>query len=143
MNCIANYRRLQLLGVLNTLCSARRLIPTVVVGFPALQFVTSFVAIKHGDKIDWPEFGMFPLVYFDGFFINVVMFTAASWIYEDSSKLLKKLKSQKLTAQLRKTLIALPPLKVRFGDNFVDSCTPLVIQDFCVQNTASALLLSK
>lgn len=40
-------------------------------------------------------------------------------------------------------LKSLGPLKIQFGNNFVEALTPLVVQEFCVQQTISLLLLTK
>lgn len=139
---IKTYRNLKIIEILATITNSWRLIPVFVVGFPAIQFFSSYVCIRLRDEISWPEFLMFPLVYWDGFLINMILFTAASNTYEGSSRLLRKWKwSQKHSPYTRKVLASLTPLKFKFGDNFVERTTPLVIQDFSIQNTVTGLLL--
>lgn len=139
---IKTYQNLKLIEILATITTSWRLIPAFVVGFPVIQVLSSYVCIRLRDEISLSEFLMFLLLYLDGFFINMVLFTVASNTFEGSSELLRKWKwSQKHSRYTRKVLDSLTPLKFKICNNFVERTTPLVIQDFTIQNTVTGLLL--
>ncbi len=143
--CTKMYQQLRLLEMLNSLACSRRIFPGMMIGFPMIQFSSFYVCIKLHGNIDLPTFAMFPIMYFDGFFLCVVVFTVASRVYKWSDDLLQGWRLNPASvkkSELRKVLRSFPPLKIRMGGNFVETCTPLIIQDFCVRTTASMLLLS-
>ncbi|OXA48490.1 hypothetical protein Fcan01_16540 [Folsomia candida] len=128
---------LRIIGILNNLVNQTRVLPACALGFPAIQFVSSYVCIRLHENIPPAAFIMFPTAYFDGL----------ARVYSGSEELLKKWRrtfpNLGRKSAIRKTFVSFPPLKVRIGGNFVEASTPLVVQDFCVRNTASMLMLSQ
>lgn len=139
------YREFRIIEIINSLACSKRLFPTCVTGFPAIQFSSFYVCLKLHENISWPAFGMFPMLYVDAVFLTIVIFTAASRVFKWSEDQLIEWKQNSLVitrkSRLRKTLNSLPSLKIRMGGNFVDTLTPLVIQDFCIRTSVSMLLL--
>lgn len=139
------YRSLQLLcGKFNG-CSRLVLFPIAMTIVPVLQIFACFVTIKLHDEIPMPEFLIFPVIFLDGLLVNLVLCTVASSIFSRSRKLLliwgKRLGTHK-RGFIAKSLKSCFSLKARFGNSFVDEFTPLVLQGFCISQTASLLLLS-
>lgn len=62
-------------------------------------------------------------------------------VYGKSCKYLMGMKGKVKGKAEMKLLKSYAPLKVRFGGNFMDQLTPLVIQEFCSVQTANLLLL--
>jgi hypothetical protein len=86
---------------------------------------------------------MFLIIYIAVFIFTVATFSFAAKINTMSNQWIKDSKpkcKRKLERRMRKSLM---PLKLYFGNNFVDGLTPLVIQDFCARQTASLLLVTK
>lgn len=143
---IQAYRKLKIIELFINQSNQKRIFPSVFIGFPSLQFFTSYVCIRLHDIVEWPAFAMFPLVYVDAFILAVVIFTAAAKVYNNSGELLQNLKASPdfgRKSVLRRNIRAVTSIKIKFGVNFVDSETPLVIQDFCTRTTATFLLISQ
>lgn len=143
---IRTYKYFQVLEGLNNDCGRDLLLPALVGGLPAIQFSSSYVCIKLHHTMSLPSLGFFFLLYFDMIILIFAVFTINSKVYIVSSKLLSNWKSawgNSKSSLLRKSLRACVPMKVRFSNNFVDNRTPIVIQDMCVRQTVSLLLLSQ
>lgn len=118
--------------------------PAVVIGMPSVQILSLFVCIKLHDVVPMPGFLIFPLILVDTFINNILTFTMASNVHNVSEQFLHDWSKRipgGMDSSLRKQLKACNVLRIRFGSNFVDRCTPLVIQDFCANQTMSLLLI--
>lgn len=124
-----------------------RTVPAMVAFIPTLQIVSQYVCIKMRGEIEMPGFLLFPLILVDSVGVNLLVFTLASWVNNISTKFLHtldaKIAGRRGTRKwmLRKEKIACGVLKIKFGSNFIDSGTPLVIQNFCLTQTMSLILL--
>lgn len=80
---------------------------------------------------------------------NVMVITMASWIHNVSIKVLSALnrragQMQKIDRGIsRRQVSSSYALKVKFGSNFMDRGTPLVIQNFCLTQTMSLILIQR
>lgn len=98
-------------------------------------------------EIPMPVFLIFPVILVDASVNNILVFTLASWVFNSSVKYLKGV--EKMTLQfrsqslIRKQLKSCGTLKIKFGSNFIDNGTPLVIQNFCLNQTMSIILIHK
>jgi hypothetical protein len=111
---------------------------------PAIQLFAAYVCIKLHETMSLPAVVFFILIYMDANILLTAATTPASRIHIKSNNLLKKWMSRKdvmKCAILRKTLKACPPLKIRFGSNWVDQSTPLVFQDTSARQTVSFVLI--
>lgn len=124
-----------------------RVVPALVSLTPIVQIICQYVCIKLHDQISMPGFLMFPLILVDAVVINGFVFTLASAINSTSAKLLET--HVKRTVEfggkrsvLAREIKACGVLKIKFGSNYIDNGTPLAIQNFCLNQTLSLLLLS-
>lgn len=72
---------------------------------------------------------------------------ACEWVNAASAKVLKLHVRQGVQFGGKRSLVtreikACSVLKIKFGSNFIDNGTPLVIQDFCMNQTLNLLLIS-
>jgi hypothetical protein len=145
MQLLQTYRTIQLIcGIFND-SSRRQVSPALLAGNPAIQIFSCFVCIKLHGEIPMPGFAYFPIQFLDCCIMGIGMFTVASHPWTKSNSLIRLWKqndSKKNDKCMRKALKSLSNLKVMFGNNFVDELTPLVIQDFVVNQTVSLLLLT-
>lgn len=77
---------------------------------------------------------------------NMVIITLASRVHSASRDLLtslKQLKLEKRSKLMRKELQACNTLRIKFGSNFIDNGTPLVMQDVCINQIMSLVLLKR
>lgn len=146
-NCMRMYRCIQLLEKSFNGFLMVRTIPAMVAFIPTLQIVSQYVCITMHDEIEMPGFLVFPLMLIDSVMVNIMVFTLASWVNNISTKFLHKL-DKKIAglrgtrkSNLRKEQVACCVLKIKFGSNFIDSGTPLVIQNFCLTQTMSLILI--
>ena len=138
----AMYRSLQILESQINICCKDFFLSGLLIIVSAVFVLSLFVCIKLNQAIPLPGFLFFPLALFDVCIIILVEYTTAALIWKRSSELLILWKKQsKHKTMFKATLKSLSPFKIKFGMNFVDSLTPLVILDFCINQTASMLLI--
>jgi hypothetical protein len=123
----------------------KKLTPLLLIVVPLGQTFSSYICIKFRSSIPLPVFLMFPMMLFDALGNNIVLFTFASWIYSRSHEAIvfsiKQTRKYKKKSVLKKSIRACAPLKIRFGSNYMDRCTALVIQNNILNNTMSLLLI--
>ncbi len=139
------YKLIGIVEMLNNSCVRGQLFPAFALLFPSIQLSSGYVCIKLHDTLSLPAFAYFALIYIDCIILITAIFTAPSHVYISSKNLILKWKSDWRTSRksgLRRETRTLNPIKVRFGSNFVDNSTPLVIQDMCTRTTVSTLLIS-
>ncbi|OXA42129.1 hypothetical protein Fcan01_23152 [Folsomia candida] len=126
-----------------------RVVPVMVFGIPSIEIITLFVVINFYQDIALPGFLVFPLLWMNTTLCNIVAFTSASLVHTVSEKTLIALKNRMVTINLsrgrkgsiiNRELKACSVLKVKFGSNYIDRGTPLVIQNFCINQTMSLTL---
>lgn len=124
-----------------------KIVPCMVCGVPLLQIVVQCVCITMHSEIPMPVFLIFPIILVDAMTTNILIFTLASWVFNSSTKSLKKLDLTTLQyarrSVVRKQLKSCGTLKIKFGSNFIDKGTPLVIQNFCLDQTMSLILIKE
>ncbi|OXA42442.1 hypothetical protein Fcan01_22758 [Folsomia candida] len=87
-------------------------------------------------EIPMPVFLIFPVILVDASVNNILVFTLASWVFNSSVKYLKGV--EKMTLQfrsqslIRKQLKSCGTLKIKFGSNFIDNGTPLIVLVQCL-----------
>lgn len=143
--CVKAYRMIQLIEKSMNAYLMERIVPTLVCTIPTLQIITQYVCITMHGEIAMPVFLIFPLILVDAIACNGLVFTLASWVFNASTKSLKELDTT--TSQhvrksvLRRQLKSCGVLNIKFGSNYIDSGTPLVIQNFCSSQTVSLMLV--
>jgi hypothetical protein len=86
---------------------------------------------------------MFTFIYIAVVVFEIGIFSAAAKIYNLSDEWIKVSKQNCRNKIEKKLHASIMPLRLYFANNFVDTLTPFVIQDFCARQTASLLLLGK
>lgn len=123
-----------------------RVIPAVITGSPAIQILAQYTCINHYGDIGMPGFLVFPLIGGNAMINNVLVNTLASCINTASVKALASVKDKVALVEkkklMRRRVWACSVLKVKFGSNFIDRGTPLVMQNFCMSQTVSLSLIT-
>ncbi|OXA48093.1 hypothetical protein Fcan01_17346 [Folsomia candida] len=148
--CIHLYRSIQILEKSFNSYPMNKVVPVMVFGVPGVEIITLFVSINFYHEIALPGFLVFPLIGLDTTLHNICVFSLASLVHNVSVKVLDALRQKTvpmilhggrnrsiITRQLR----ACSVLKVKFGSNYIDRGTPLVIQNFCITQTMSLTLV--
>jgi len=128
-------------------CTRFQATPALMVSNPAIQIFSGFVTVKLHNEIPMPGFLYFPVQFVDCCVLGIGILTVASYPWEKSKYMimtLKQLKAAGNNEYTRKMLRSLFPIKVMFGNgnNFIDKLTPLIMQDFVINQTVSLLLLT-
>ncbi|OXA42127.1 hypothetical protein Fcan01_23150 [Folsomia candida] len=122
----------------------------MVFGVPTIEIITLFVVINFYQEIPLPGFLAFPVHGMNTTMCNIVAFTLASLVHNVSERTLIALKNRIVTINLsrgrkgsiiNRKLKVYSVLKVKFGSNYIDRGTPLVIQNFCINQTMSLTLV--
>ncbi|OXA63516.1 hypothetical protein Fcan01_00133 [Folsomia candida] len=140
------YRCVRLINKTLNHATQGQLVPAMIGVAPQLQVFAQFVCIKLYSKIPLPGFLFFPLLVVDSTICNLIVESMAAKVNTNSVKLLsdlnRELKGLPVKSSCRKELRACTAAKIQFGQNFVDKGTPLVIENFCFNQTVSLLLLN-
>ncbi|OXA47974.1 hypothetical protein Fcan01_17295 [Folsomia candida] len=117
-SCLKLYRSIQILEKYMNGFLMARVAPMMVMSIPAIQIAC-----------------------------GLLVYTFASWVSSTSTKVLQT--HAGVTVQfggkrsvLAREIRACGALKIKFGSNFIDNGTPLVIQNFCLNQTVNLLLIS-
>ncbi|OXA61399.1 Light-independent protochlorophyllide reductase subunit B [Folsomia candida] len=145
--CIHLYRSMQILEKIFNDFVRERVLPAILFCTPAVQVVGMYVGINLQSEIAMPGFLVFPLIGVDAAVCNILVVTMASWIYKRSQKLILLLKKRAARIPSQKALIkrqirSCSEMRVKFGSNFIDRGTPLVIQNFCINQTMTLTLIT-
>lgn len=145
---LMEYKKMQIVVEIVNDCCRHSFFPVCVLGPPLMQILGCFATIKLHNEIDWPLFALFPLFAILGLMATMLPLLGASKIFVASGKVMSNFRSsqtllsKKGVKSLKMVLRSTKPLRIWFGGNFVDSSTPIVIQDFCMRQTASLLLFA-
>ncbi|OXA41510.1 hypothetical protein Fcan01_23664 [Folsomia candida] len=145
-NCLKLYRQIQVLEKSLNAVLKDSILPSFVLGAPLIQIVSMFVCINLHEEIEMPGFVMFPMMWLDAIWANVFVFTLASCIHNVSKKLLQEIKNTGVWIEnekrlMKREMVAMSRLKIKFGSNFIDRTTPLTIQNFCWSRTMTLTLI--
>ncbi|XP_035708005.1 uncharacterized protein LOC118435717 [Folsomia candida] len=145
-SCIKLYKSIQILEKYFNAFLLPRVIPVLITGVPILQIISLYVCLNHNQDIDMPGFLVFPLLLMEAAGTIIFVFTLASKINNSSETMVKFLKDgirkgSGNKAHLKKEIKSLSLLKIKFGSNFIDRGTPLVIETFCINQTVSLTLI--
>jgi hypothetical protein len=140
-----SYRKLQVLEKIINSFMRNRLLPLFAWMYPIFEIILLYIVIKlfHSTDSDSIKILMFAFMYFGVTVFTVGIFSAAAKVHNLSKEWIKWSKQgckNKMERRIHKSII---PLRLYFGNNYVDTLTPCVIQDFCARQTASLLLLGK
>lgn len=146
--CILLYRKVAIVERMLNGTFSKFILPIIMVTFTALQILSGFVSISRYDYIPMPQFLQFPLIWLNIFAFNMLVTTLCSSVNENSESLLQEMTEMLYQERFKicrkyvtRELKACFPLKMRFGNNFIDGGTPLTIQDFVLNQTVSLMLM--
>lgn len=110
------------------------------------NIIATFLCVSVGSRL-FSEIGnwMFVIVFFNSLVV-ILIFGYLSGVVNQKSKmginLLKRQRQVNLDRKIfRREIASCAPIKIRFGNNYVDRKTPLVMMTFCIK-MATKLLLS-
>lgn len=141
---IRMYRSLQLLEIGLNDAIKGQIVPAMIGVCPWLQVFSLFVSINFYREIPLPGYAVFPMLFVDALLCNLIIGTLAGQINLTERVLAdmkRQLKRYAVRSWYRKELLACAPLRIKFGQNFIDKGTPLVIEDFCFDQTVNLILL--
>ncbi|OXA47716.1 hypothetical protein Fcan01_17514 [Folsomia candida] len=123
------------------------LVPSLITLAPSLQILSQYVCIQMHNDIPMPGFLVVPLIVQNTIIVNILVFTLASYVFSSSARVMQNIKrrirKEPRRSTIKKDLKACSIMKIKFGTNFVDRGTPLVIQDFCLSQTMQLLLIKR
>lgn len=137
-----NYRQLQVLEAVVNGALRDKLFPSFLVLCPFMQIMATYASVKFHDGMPATYLIFVVLLSVEGVILNGLYSTAAAVIYRKSDAYLKAAKGVVLIKLDKKVLKSYTPLRVRFGSNFMDRLTPLVLQEFIAMQTINLLLLT-
>lgn len=136
---IGEYDNLRIFEKCLNNCTRSRLFLVCALGSPAMQIAICYVAIELFRSNDQFKASLFLWVYFMTLFFTMIMFSWAAQINTLSREWLYRCRWHVKNKWERKVHQALTSMRLEFGNNFVETLTPLVVQEFCVRQTVSGL----
>ncbi|OXA64379.1 hypothetical protein Fcan01_00593 [Folsomia candida] len=146
-DCIHLYRCIQILEKSFNAFLMPRIVPATMFCVPAIEILAFYVCISFHADISMPAFLIFPVMAVCAGMNNILVITLASRVNVASQKM--KIAVQKRTvgrcrrALAKRQIRACNVLKIKFGSNFIDEGTPLVMQNFCINQTMSLALVKR
>ncbi|OXA54691.1 hypothetical protein Fcan01_11580 [Folsomia candida] len=139
------YKELKVYEKLLNYCTKSRIFLITALLVPGLQILLCYTSLKlfHSEDISNFEASLFLWAYFLVLVFTMLLFSAAAQINNLSVNWIAKFKGssdKRLERRMHKSLMS---LRLEFGNNFVETLTPLVVQEFCVRQTASCLLVKR
>lgn len=138
---LQKYRELYIFEKLFNSCVQGRIFPLIISVCPVVEIIGGFACIRLREGMNLLQFLFIVMetLIVTGF--TLVASSGAGKIYTGTVKWLRDCKAGEDKRLNNKILASLTPLRVRFGQNFVDGLTPLVLQRFCTIQMADLLLL--
>jgi hypothetical protein len=145
LRCIKLLKKIMILERIFNNFLKNKLTPMLLGGVPLGQVFCIYTCIKFHGKIPLPAFLMFLILGLDTVINNTLLFTLASRIHNESQDAIalweKNSYKYSRKSGLKKIIRGFTPLKIRFGSNFIDRSTALVIQNEVLELTMSLLLI--
>ncbi|OXA54515.1 uncharacterized protein LOC118435673 [Folsomia candida] len=137
---LRNYRELQILEKTVNSSLRERILPAMILILPIVQILSClvFVILLKDDKVISSV--IFFIVYLECLGLTMLILSFAANIFVKTGKWVSQFPPGQSKTH-RRIVKSFQPVKVQFGNNFVDALTPLVFQQFCATQTASLLVL--
>jgi hypothetical protein len=140
------YKTIKLLELILNDYIKNRIMPVLLIILPVAQLFSQVMVLRFHYKIPFEAFIIYLLVLVNSLAINWGVFTMISWIIKRSNKILIILKIHSSRIKCGKKVIqmeirACQRIKIQYGSNFIDRCTPLRVQRNCLH--FFKLLISK
>lgn len=140
---VKGYREIQVREKMHNSSYRGRILLIFIFAVPSFQILSGFGLISLTHKAKLIQILAFLVTYVDVIVLGMAVLSFASFIFIKSEDWIKKMKGKKNSRYFRRVHKSFRPLRLEYGNNFVDRTTPLVIQEFCISQTASAVLLNK
>lgn len=114
-----------------------RLVPCFVLGVSIAECFAGSVLLSMSDQLGKVERYFFVLIYFQTGLCVRTLLTIMSYVFIKSTRYKKALHRSAVKKVERKELMSWKPLRVEFGQNFVDELTPLVVEENVINQTIS------
>ncbi|XP_035707910.1 uncharacterized protein LOC118435654 [Folsomia candida] len=138
------YRGVQILEAQLNDYARIRVMPAFMSGVPFVEVLSLFVIIKLHDQVPLPGFLLFPEGFITAGSALIVYETVAAILNTKSVQTIDIWKQRFSRGKAkRREVKSLRPLMVKFGSNYIDKGTPLITQDFCINQTVSMLLMKR
>jgi hypothetical protein len=142
---IRMYRITQILMTSWTGCTRKGVLPCILQAATIVCIISFYVCIVMSDQIPFPGFLLFPLLLLNSVCFIMFVCTKASSVNSSSIALIarerRKVANFRTNSLLRRVVVSIPPLKVEFASNYIDKLTPLVLLNFCINQTVSLLII--
>lgn len=126
--------------VLNA-CFRGRVLPMEVLVAPLLQIFIGVAVITLFHTAHWIVVSVLVILFVDAVVLVLIPLSAGSVIYSRTQDWIKGVQCGNGNKYLRRVARSLRPLRLEFGGNYLDTLTPLIVEEFCWRQTASLLLL--
>lgn len=139
-----DYKKVQVFEKFLNACTRDRIFLKTAFLMPALQTILSIATIKMFHLGQDLVAVMFIWIYLLALGFSLITFSAAANVYRSSQEWIAGSKGAgNKTRYERKFHKSLRPLRLPFGNNFVEVLTPLIVQEFCIRQAMSFLLVTK
>lgn len=110
---------------------------------PIAQILSGVAPVALFQRANLFQILLFLTIYIDSTLFGMIVLTSTAFINSKTKAVLHGVKGRvdRDKGYWRRFQKSCRPLRLEFGDNFVDILTPLVIQEYCVRQTASMLIL--
>ncbi|XP_021953388.2 uncharacterized protein LOC110850231 [Folsomia candida] len=135
------YRQVQVFEQLLNSCTRFRIFPVFAATVPGIQIITTYACVKHFDAMQLTHLLVVFFGMVDGILFNMVLFTGSAKLYSKSADYLDGVRIRARGKLETRFARSLTQVRLRFGNNFVDELTPLVVQHFCSIQIVNLLLL--
>lgn len=142
-NQIIAYRRIQIFEKTLNSCIRDRIFLTLAFLGPLFQVLAGFALIEVANSKNISILVGCGLIYVVILIMTLLNFCVAGQINRLSLNWIKcrgRLCKSKIFTRKMKSLVS---VRIQYGSNFVEALTPLVVQEFCVRQTTSLLLLRR
>lgn len=137
------YNEMQVLErVLNATLKGR-LMCFLIFDISLIQYFCGCVLLTIAEELAAMEISLFVLTYIDASAFLFTILTLAGRIFVKSERLIRILGRSRLSKFKRRQVKSWRPMRVEFGQNFVDALTPLVVQGNVMRETISVAVVYK
>ncbi|OXA55112.1 hypothetical protein Fcan01_11527 [Folsomia candida] len=143
------YRMLTILEVMLNECVQRRIMLLLTLAGPLVQTFSIYALIAFRLELGVLDLLLFSLLTADAFTLNLLMFQAAAMVNVRSKEIVdmwkywKPRSGQKKERSVTRCFKSLRPLRIKFGNSYAEGTTFLKVQDHCLTQTVSLLVITK
>lgn len=138
---VKGYRELQVQEKIHNFIYKAKTLPVSVFATPLIQILSGFTFVVLLHNANLFQLAIFLVIYLGSMMFSMIVLSSAASIYVKTEEWINDLKLGK-NKYFRRVHKSFRPLRLEFDNNYVDRLTPLVIQEFCMTQTASLLLLT-